>query len=232
MTRPGRLFLDSADLDHAALAAGSGVVAGITTNPAIMAASTNDPHVRVRELLAAIPDGLVFHQLTSTDADQAAAEATAVRTAAGAHVDRLVLKLPAQPFWYSAASSFTKQGWPVAFTAVYAPGQVVCAVEAGAGWIIPYVDRSARLLPDEPGVVERLRPFLPDEVVLLAASLKSPDQALDALRTGADAVTTTWEVLVGLMSHPLTETAIEEFLSATRRPSMEAADPAARDQRH
>lgn len=228
MTPPRRLFLDSADLDHAADAARSGVVAGITTNPAIMAASTDDPHARVRELLATFPDGPVFHQLTSGDADQAAAEAAAVRTAAGAHVDRLVLKLPAQPFWYRAASRFTRQGWPVAFTAVYAPGQVVCAVETGAGWIIPYVDRSARLLPDERGVVERLRPFLTDEVVLLAASLKSPDQALGALRVGADAVTTTWDVLGGLMSHPLTDAAIEEFRSAARLRKTGPTDPATR----
>jgi TalC/MipB family fructose-6-phosphate aldolase len=230
MTHSRRLFLDSADLDDAVKAAQSGVVCGITTNPAIMAASTNDPHVRVRELLAAFADGLVFHQLTSTDADQAAAEAAAVRTAVGALVDRLVLKVPAQPFWYRTAADFTKKGWRVAFTAVYAPGQAVCAVEAGAGWIIPYVDRSARLLPEVPGVVESLRLFLPADVVLLAASLKSPDQALDALRAGADAVTTTWEVLTGLMSHHLTETAVEEFLSATRRPTTKAAGTPAGDE--
>jgi transaldolase len=214
MAPQGRLYLDSADLGLAVRAAGSGVVRGITTNPAIMAAATREPRRRLGELLDAFAVGPVFYQLTARDADEAWPEAAAVREAAGERVDRLVLKLPAQPWWYGPAAAFTNRGWPVAFTAVYAPGQAVCAVEAGAGWLIPYVDRAARLLPQEPGVVETLRPFVPDDVVLLAASLKSADQALAALRAGADAVTTTWDVLAGLMGHPLTESAVEEFRRA------------------
>jgi transaldolase len=208
----GRLHLDSADLAEAADAARSGVVSGITTNPAIMAAATSAPLVRLGELLETFVSGPVFYQLTARDADEAAAEAAAVRSAAAGYVDRVVLKLPAQPWWYGIAAQFVDQGWPVAFTAVYEAGQAICAVETGASWIIPYVDRSSRLRPSESGVVGRLRPFVPDDVVLLAASLKSPAQAVEALHDGADAITTSWHVITGLMEHPLTDSAVEEFM--------------------
>ena len=213
----GRIYLDSADLGQAAQAACSGVVTGITTNPAIMAAHTSEPLRQLSAVLHAFADGPVFHQLTATDVDGAAAEVAAVQAALGDQATRVVLKLPAQQWWYEVGAGLVADDWRVAFTAVYSPGQAVCAAEIGAGWVIPYVDRSARLLPDAKGVVERLRPFVPDEVVLLAASLKTPMQALDALRDGADAITVTWDVIEALMAHPLTDSAVEEFRLAPGR---------------
>jgi transaldolase len=88
---------------------------------------------------------------------------------------------------------------------------VVCAVDAGARWVIPYVDRAARLEPDQAPLVTRLAPHVPAGVTLLAASIKSPAQALAALGDGAGAVTTSWDVIEALMRHPLTDSAVDGF---------------------
>lgn len=211
--RQSKLFLDGADLDVAAAAADSGVVSGITTNPTIMHQHTRDAPGHLKNLLDVFKDGPVFYQLTTSTSQAAEAELGAVFDAAGSDSDRVVVKLPAQPRLYSLAATLTREGRQVAFTAVYDPGQVVCAVEAGARWIIPYVDRASRLEGEKGPILPRLAPFVPAEVVLLAASVKSTDQALAALSEGADAVTTTWPVIEGLMSHALTDSAVEEFMA-------------------
>lgn len=215
--RAGRLFLDSADLDLARAAAASGVIAGITTNPAIMHKQAAHGPQHFGALLSEFTCGPVFYQLTARTPDTARAELAEVDQAAAGSVDRVVIKLPAQPWLYSLAASLTSEGREVAFTAVYDPGQVLCAVDTGARWIIPYVDRAARLDGDKGPVVPRLAAHVPDGVALLAASIKCAEQALSALGDGADGVTTTWPVIQSLMSHPLTDSAVEEFLTLQHR---------------
>jgi transaldolase len=211
----GTLYLDSAALDDAIAAANSGVVTGITTNPAIMAATTDNPVGHLRELLTVFPSGPVFYQLTATHAKTASVEVDTVHQACGPDSARVVFKLPAQPWLFSLGAQLTAEGRNVAFTAVYSPGQVVCAREAGARWVIPYVDRAARLDPGAGPVVPRLVPHLGPDMSLLAASIKSPGQALQALRDGASGVTTTWDVISALMTHPLTDSAVAEFTAIT-----------------
>lgn len=214
--RSGTLFLDSADLEVAQAAATSGVVHGITTNPAIMHQQSRNGPAHLGALLMTFTHGPVFYQLTADSIDAAHAELGELDAAAGSNTDRLVIKLPAQPWLYSLAADLALEGRDVAFTAVYDPGQVVCAVEAGARWIIPYVDRAARLDHANGPLVPRLTPYVPTGVTLLAASIKSPEQALTALREGAGAITTTWPVIQGLMSHPLTDSAVDEFAALGR----------------
>jgi transaldolase len=215
----GTLFLDSADLHDAVTAAGSGVVTGITTNPAIMAAVTDDPVTHLRELLRVFPAGPIFHQLTSGDTEAALAEVDQVDQVCGDAAPRVVFKLAAQPWLFALGARLAADGRSTAFTAVYSPGQVVCAREAGARWVIPYVDRATRLDPAAGALVPRLAPHLGPDMSVLAASVKSPGQALQALRDGAAGVTTTWEVISALMVHPLTDSAVAEFMSvaAARR---------------
>jgi transaldolase len=218
----GHVFLDSADLTAARLASESGVVSGITTNPTIMASQAGRPKAHpehLHQLLEAFPRGPVFIQLTAEDKRTANDEVAAIAQAAGADACRVVLKLPSVPWHFSLGAALVRAGHEVAFTAVYSPGQVICAVDVGARWVIPYVDRAARMDGEQIPLVTRLAPHVPPSVTLLAASIKSPTQALAAISDGAAAVTTSWEVIQALMSHPLTDSAVDSF-----RESLNAVD--------
>lgn len=68
--------------------------------------------------------------------------------------------------------------------------------------MIPYVARF-RLEGRKGPLVSRLAQFVRPDVTLLAASIKSCYQAVAALRDGAGAVTTTWDVIESLMTYPL-----------------------------
>lgn len=210
------LYLDSASTDDAKAAADLGLVAGITTNPALMAKASSDPEAQLRRLLEAAPSGPVFFQVGSRDHDTALEEALRARRLAPA---RVVAKLPATSAHYRLAATLRTHGMPVAMTAVYTPAQAVLSAQVGARYVITYVDRARRLRPDEAPVVGQIAAVLrslPDRPLVMAASLKSPQQAVGALVDGADRLTLPL-ALLGEMAHDdLTEQAITEFEVASR----------------
>jgi transaldolase len=209
-TREDVLFLDSADPADAVAAAELGFVGGMTLNPKLVAEFSSAPLEHLRVLHALFP-GFILFQPGRADVHAAEAEARrAVEVAPGT----VGVKLPATPAHASLALRFRSEGVRCALTAVYTPGQALLAHQTGCRWIIPYVDRARRLLPDGEGLVGRLRAVLDavgSDTRILAASVKSPEQAVAAVAAGAHAVSCPLEVLTELARHPLTEDAVAEF---------------------
>jgi TalC/MipB family fructose-6-phosphate aldolase len=208
------LFLDSASIDDARAARHLGWVAGITTNPSLMAAAGEPADRRLARLLEVFPAGPIFFQPTRPDG--AEPEVDRAIEIAG---DRLIVKLPAVEGMLRLGADLVRDGRRVAITAVYSPAQAVLGTAIGATWVIPYVDRAARLRPGTallPSLRETLD-ALEDPPGILAASIKSPDQAVAALIAGANAVTAPLEVLRAMARDPLTEAAVDEFAAAADR---------------
>jgi transaldolase len=208
------ILLDSASVDDAAAAAELGFIHGITTNPALMARETKEPLAHLERLLTAFPSGPVCYQPTRTTYAEMNDEA---RAAAALAPERVVAKLPATLEAIKLAGALTDDGIRCALTAVYSPAQALLAHETGCVWIIPYVDRAARHSDGGPAVVDSLAAVLArlqSSTRILAASLKSAPQVVDAILHGAHDVTAPLEVLRGLPSHPLTESAVREFAAA------------------
>ena len=203
------ILLDSAALDDAAAAARLGFVRGITTNPALMAKETREPLAHLERLLTAFPEGPICYQPTGTAYEQMDAE---TRAAAALAPDRVVAKLPATLEAISLAAALHDDGLRCALTAVYSPAQALLAHETACVWIIPYVDRAARHSAGH--VVEDLAAVLASlhsGTRILAASLKTSQQVVDAVLAGAQDVTAPLEVIRALPAHPLTESAVREF---------------------
>lgn len=205
------LFLDSASITDAQEAADMGYVAGITTNPTLMASKGRPALEKVRALLAVFP-GSVFHQPATSNPDEARAEIDDLVRGIGG--ERVVAKLPALPALFPLAASLHASAVPCAVTAVYSMGQAALAAAAHADWIIPYVNRAKRLNEGGATLVPELARFLDgrvDRPLILAASLKSADEAVQALDDGADGVSVPMNVLRELGEHPLTRSAVEQF---------------------
>ncbi len=205
------IYLDSADADDARRAAQLAYVHGITTNPKLMAESGRQPLEQLRVLLEAFPTGPVFFQPGSPDR-----ATTELAEALKLGEQRVVAKLPAQAQMFALGTDLARDGVTVAYTAVYSPAQALVAAGAEATWVIPYVDRAARLRPDSP-VVAAIADVLRAAgscVRVLAASIKSPQQAVESVMQGADAVTAGLAVLEALAHDPLTESAVDEFAGA------------------
>lgn len=205
------LYLDSAMVADAIAAEAVGWVSGITTNPKLMAATGRHPHEQLARLLEAFPSGPVFFQPARVE--DAEAE---IRSAFGIGAGRVVAKLPAQGPMLTLAKRLLSEGHRVAITAVYSPAQAAVAAAVGAEWVIPYFDRAARLRPGEP-IVSSLRALLDalgSPTGILAASIKTPEQAVAALVSGARAISAPLPVLQAMAHDPLTESAVEEFTAA------------------
>ena len=208
------VLLDSASLEDAATAAELGFVSGITTNPALMARETARPLAHIDGLLAVFPRGPICYQPTSSAFSEILDEA---RAASALAPQRIVIKLPATLEAIRVATPLVGEGVSCALTAVYCPAQALLAHETGCKWVIPYVDRAARQSVGGLVVVDALAAILErlqSGTRILAASLKSAPQVVDAILHGAHDITAPLDVLLGLPAHPLTESAVREFAAA------------------
>lgn len=219
MTRV-ELFLDSASLEDARAAAALRFVVGITTNPTLLAREGRRAAEQIPALLDAFP-GLVFHQPVSVDPREAADE---IRALADRAEGRLVAKLPALPELFPVAAELASVGMACAVTAVYTPAQALVAASAGVRWIIPYVNRAARLREGGAGLVASLYETLaaaderPD---ILAASIKSVDEAVTAFWNGANAVSASLAILRAMGEDELTRSAVDAFTDDAREAGLD-----------
>lgn len=200
------LFLDSANLKEAEAALATGLIAGITTNPALLAQQTDAPDGHIAALMALAGGRPVFRQLRHADVDGMLEEVAGFP-------DRLSVKIPATLNGMTVASRL----WAtheVAMTAIFSPAQVALACSARAQFVIPYMNRATDLLGDGGTLVRSMRDIIDSQnskTRILAASLKSPEEVVAALVAGAHDVSVPWLVLAAMADHELSRAAIAQF---------------------
>lgn len=207
------LYLDSASVDDARRSARLGYVAGITTNPSLIARTGRAGDEVVAELCDVHP-GPVFYQPV---ADRVLEREAEVRRVAALRRGRVVLKLPSTPDNFALAARLAREGYVIAMTAIFGPAQVYLAGQAGARFVLPYVNRSTRLLGDGPGLVRVMRAVIDSAgapVEIVAASIKSTSEAVETILAGAHSLTLPLALLDQLGWHELSDRAIAEFAEA------------------
>jgi transaldolase len=206
------LYLDSAIVEEAQIASQLGWVKGITTNPTLLAKSEQPAKETLRSLAAAIP-GQVFYQLTAPDLEGMFREGYEIYNIL---YEQAVLKIPATSIGFQAAARLSRE-IPCAVTAVFSPVQALVAIEAGAKYVIPYVNRSTRLLGDGLALVRDIAAVLKgSQVQILAASIKTVEEALHTHIAGASILTLPLQLLQEMAVHELTQAAVEEFIQKGR----------------
>lgn len=204
------LYLDTANVAEVERLARIYPLAGVTTNPSIIAAGKTpiwDVLPRLQKAIGA--DGTLFAQTMSRDAEGMVAEAKRLSNA----VPGIVVKIPVTAEGLAAIKLLKKEGIPTLGTAVYSAAQGLLAALAGAKYVAPYVNRvDAR--GDGIRMVQELQSLLEQHAPgskVLAASFKTPRQALDCLLTGCEAITLPLDVAQQMLGTPAVESAIEKF---------------------
>lgn len=125
----------------------------------------------------------------------------------------LVVKIPVTSEGLAAIQMLKKEGITTLGTAVYSASGATAAL-AGAKYIAPYVNRIDAQGGDGIRAVRELQTLLelhaPNSMVL-AASFKTPRQALDCLLAGCEAITLPLDVAQQMLNTPAVESAIEKF---------------------
>ncbi len=201
------IYLDSAILKEAEIAVKYGWIKGITTNPTLLSKSDLYPEETLQKL-AILSPGELYYQLTATDAETMINEGKKAYQLIG---EKTVLKIPATTVGFQVTATLSPD-IPCAVTAIYSSAQTAIAKEAGAKYAIAYVNRATRLLGDGLALVRDMAKLLEgSDTEILAASLKSPQEAAEALQAGAHHLTVPLEILNAMTTHELSEKTVVEF---------------------
>ena len=220
------LYIDSAYLKDIANVVQTVPVLGVTTNPSILlAARERGQETALATLVDQILEqlnatfGSVFIQPGATDEEEMYQQVLAswqAVLAASYSVTRLVHKLPMTPVGLRVGRRLKKNqdNHRLAFTAVTTVAQAYTASMLEAEFVIPYYNRLERSgINASERVAEMAELFhnqhLPTRI--LAASIKSPSEAVSALSAGAHDITAAPQVLLDMVSDSQTDAAIEKF---------------------
>jgi transaldolase len=211
-----RLFLDTANIDEIRDVARMGVLAGVTTNPSLMAKETGVTYrERVVEICEVVK-GPVSAECTSRDVAGLLEEG---RTLASWHKD-VVVKIPMDENGLEATSILAKEGIRINVTLIFSANQALLAALAGATYVSPFIGRIDDAGQDGMEVVRQSvaifdRYNLPAQV--LAASIRTAPHVIQSALAGAHVATMPYSVFKLMVKHPLTDVGIERFLADAKK---------------
>lgn len=200
------IYIDSAIIKEVEAARSLGWVHGVTTNPVLLAKAGCEAR-DVLAVLTRLDVGSLFYQLVSPTLEGMVQEMEFAARVVG---PALVLKVPPTENGFKFASQCKE--FPCCVTAVYSPAQALIARETKARYVAVYVNRATRFMGDGLRLVRGVARILEhSQTEIIAASVKSAEEACASLSAGAHHLTLPYEVLLSLMSHPLTTQAVAEF---------------------
>lgn len=220
-----QIFLDSARLSDIQEAYRSGIIAGVTTNPSLLAkelsASGENPTPntfqayiqRVYDACSGLPISL---QVTQDTAESMIRQGKMFYDWS---CDSVV-KVPLTPAGLTACKALTHQGISVNVTLCFSVAQALLAAQAGATYISAFWGR----LDDQGGdgftLIHDIRTMLEQsqhDSQVLAASIRTPHHAYQAALAGAHIATIPWNVLQAMFAHPLTAQGVTTFSQDSAR---------------
>jgi fructose-6-phosphate aldolase 2 len=209
-------LLDTADVREIARCVDLYPVAGVTTNPTLIARAQRPIIDVLTDIRQVIGEQLMLHvQVTGSDAGTMVAEAHRLRDRFGSGI---LPKVPVTPQGLKAIRLLAASGFSVTATIVGTPQQALLAARAGAAFTAPYVNRLDTICGDGVGVgvvASMVRLFSAHGLAtkVLAASFRNVQQVLDVALAGAQSATMTPEMFNLLLLHPLTESGLAQFVA-------------------
>ena len=207
-----KFFLDTANVDEIRKANEMGVIAGVTTNPSLIAKEGRDYAETLKEI-ASIVDGPISGEVKATteDAEGMIAEGRAI---AAMHPN-MVVKIPMTPEGLKAIKTLSAEGIKTNCTLIFTANQALLAARAGATYVSPFLGRLDDI--SQPGIdlirmICQMFDNYPDiNCQIIAASVRNPIHVTDCALAGADIATVPYKVILQMTKHPLTGQGIEKF---------------------
>jgi transaldolase len=208
-----KFFIDTANVEEIRKAVAMGVVAGVTTNPTLIAREGRDFVETIKEI-STIVDGPISAEVISLEAEGMVAEAKELYEKIGN--PNLVIKIPMCAEGLKAVRELTALGMKTNVTLIFTPGQAILAAAAGATYVSPFVGRLDDIgfcgidLLDKISAIFRKQNITTQ---IIAASTRNPFHVIEAAEAGCDIATVPYKVLLDMTKHPLTDKGIERFLA-------------------
>jgi len=205
-----KIFIDSANIEEIREINDLGFLAGVTTNPTLVAKEKGDFHQMVRQICE-IVDGPVNAEPLGVTYNEMINEGEAL---AGIHPN-VVVKIPLCEDGLRAIKYLSQRGIRTNATLVFSANQALLAVRAGASYISPFVGRLDDAGNDGLHVLAEIVNILDQYAVdteIIAASIRHPMHDTAAAKIGAHIATIPYKVIKAMIKHPLTDLGIEKFV--------------------
>ncbi len=205
-----KIFIDSANINEIKEVNQMGFLAGVTTNPTLVAREKRDYREVIKEICAMV-DGPISAEVIGLEYDSMIKEAQEL---AGIHRN-VVIKIPVTEDGLRAIRYLRSIDINTNATLVFSAGQALLAARAGAAYVSPFIGRvddngndGLSLLED---IVTIFDQYLIDTEII-AASIRHPMHVIDAARLGSHIATVPYQVIKQLIKHPMTDAGIKKFM--------------------
>lgn len=206
-----KIFLDSANVDEVREAVTWGILDGITTNPASVAAQRDQSLEEILSEFVGLTDGPISAQVVAESWEEMIEQGINLAKIA----PNILVKIPAGMAGFQAMRRLSELDISTHCTLVFNPVQALLAAKAGATFVSPFVGRLDANGQSGMEVVGQIVTIFDNygfESEIMVASIKHPMHVIEAAVQGADACTMPFELLKGLADHPLTEAMKDRFM--------------------
>lgn len=206
-----RFFIDTANVEEIREIHDWGVVAGVTTNPTLVAKEGRDFIETLKEIID-IVDGPISAEVISTDAKGMIEEGEKLASLS----KNIVVKIPMTEDGLKAVKALAKRKIKTNVTLIFNANQALMAARAGATYVSPFLGRLDDIGQDGLKLITEIADIFAIhdiETEIIAASIRHPLHVTEAARRGSHIATIPYKVFKQLLQHPLTDSGIEKFLA-------------------
>ncbi len=205
-----RIFIDTANIEEIKEINSMGFLAGVTTNPSLVAQEKRD-YKQVISEICAIVNGPISAEVIGQDYDAMVKEGEEL---AAIHPN-VVIKIPICEPGLKAINTLKNKGIASNATLVFSANQALLAARAGAAFVSPFIGRlddigndGLVLLND---IITIFDQYMLDTEVI-AASIRHPMHVVEAAKIGSHIATIPYKIIKQMIKHPLTDAGIEKFM--------------------
>ena len=182
-----KFFLDTANVEDIKEVNELGIIAGVTTNPSLIAKEKRDIHEVISEIVN-IVDGPISAEVISLDYENMIKEGEEL---AKIHKN-IVVKIPMTKDGLKAVSYLSKKYIKTNVTLIFSATQALLAARAGATYVSPFLGRlddigsNGMILINDISDIFNIHSI---NTEIIAASVRHPIHIIEAAKAGADIAT-------------------------------------------
>lgn len=206
-----KFFIDTANIEEIREAYALGILAGVTTNPSLVAKEKGVSfHDRLKEITDLVKES-VSAEVIALDHEGMMKEAEELVAIA----PNITIKVPMTPDGLKTVAALSKKGIKTNVTLIFSANQALLAARAGASYVSPFLGRLDDIGHNGLQVITDIADMFTIHDIqteIIAASIRHPMHITEAALNGAHIATVPYKVILQLFNHPLTDKGIEAFL--------------------
>ncbi|NHN31253.1 fructose-6-phosphate aldolase [Paenibacillus agricola] len=207
-----KLFIDTANTEEIRKAFDLGVIAGVTTNPSLIAKEGRDFFETVKEIVSIVGNLPISAEVISLESKEMVEQGRKL----AALGDSIVVKLPMTEEGLKATKIFTAEGIKTNVTLIFSSPQALLAARAGATYVSPFIGRLDDINQVGINLIKEISTIFKVHNIsseIIAASVRHSSHFIDAALYGSHIATVPYKVIQAMTKHPLTDAGIERFLA-------------------